>query len=409
MRSTRDRVVAGVAAGIADYVGVDPVLVRLAFVALTFVGGLGVALYGAAWLLVPERPAGERPAPARHAEPARVGAVGLVVLGLLLLVRELALWPGDRLVWPALLAAAGLALLWKRSSPEQRASFAQSVRGLADRTLEPPRAGRPGGAALARIVAGSLLLVAGIATFLAFSGSAAAAGRGVAAAAVVVAGLALLFLPWWRRLVRELAEERRERVRSQERAELAAHLHDSVLQTLALIQRRAGEPGEVVRLARRQERDLRDWLLGREPGAAGGTLAGALRRACEEIEDLHGVTVEPVFVGDAPLDADGEALVAATREALANAARLSGEALVSLYLEVDAERATVYVRDRGVGFDPASVDPSRRGIAESIVGRMRRHGGTAFVHSAPGSGTEVELVLPRDRRTLRPVEEAASR
>jgi signal transduction histidine kinase len=317
---------------------------------------------------------------------------------LLLLFRQLHVWPGDSLVWPALLAAAGLALLWKRSSPEQRASLTQSVRGLRDRTLTgeaDESSTRPRGAALIRIVAGSLLLVAGISTFLAFSQSARAAGTGIAAAAVVAAGLALIFLPWLRRLGQELAVERRERIRSQERAELAAHLHDSVLQTLALIQRRSDDPETVVRLARRQERELRAWLYGRDPAPGERTVAAAVREACEEVEDRHDVHVELVCVGDCALDADGEALVAAAREAMVNAARLSGDDRVAVYLEVDEHRIAAYVRDRGAGFDPSAVPADRKGIAESIVGRMRRHGGTATITTAPGDGTEVELLLPR--------------
>jgi len=385
-RSERDRMVAGVAAGLGDYLGLDAALVRVAFVALAFVGGLGVLVYLACWVLVPSPPPGvvaER-APARRVGAPRllIGAGAVVVL--LLLVRELHVWPGDGFVWPVILVAGGLTLLWTRTSGERRADLTRSVREL----------GTSGRGTVLRLVLGTGLLVAGVSTFVAASDAAAAAARGLAAAAVVVAGLVLIFAPWWRRLVRELAEERRERIRSQERAELAAHLHDSVLQTLALIQRRSRDSDEVVHLARRQERELRAWLYGRQAATGERSFVEALRSAAEEIEDLHGVTVEVVCVGDRELDETLEALVAAAREAMTNAASHSGEQRVDVYLEVTESRAAVFVRDRGAGFDPAGVSADRKGLTESIEGRMTRAGGSARVQSTPGQGTEIELELP---------------
>jgi signal transduction histidine kinase/phage shock protein PspC (stress-responsive transcriptional regulator) len=386
-RSRTDRVVAGVAAGLGDYIGVDPTIVRLAFVLLTFAGGIGIAVYAAAWMLFPEAPLGggtDAHAPtARRFELVELVAAGLLVVGLVFAFRAVRVWPGDALVWPAILAGAGLVLLWRRSPPERRESVADSLRRLRERD------------SLARIAVGVALLVAGVATFVALSDAAEAVGKGLVAALIVVAGLALIFLPWVRRLVGELAEERRERIRSQERAELAAHLHDSVLQTLALIQRRSESPETVVRLARRQERELRAWLSGPPPSAADRTLVAAVRQAAEEVEDLHGVPIEVVVVGDCPLDERLDALVAAAREAMTNAARLSGADEVAVYLEVEDDRATLYVRDRGIGFDLDAVPSDRKGVSESIVGRMQRHGGLATIHTAPGSGTEVELELPR--------------
>jgi len=211
---------------------------------------------------------------------------------------------------------------------------------------------------------------------------------------VVIVALALILAPWWLRLVRGLSAERAERIRSQERSEVAAHLHDSVLQTLALMQRRAADPREVASLARRQERELRAWLNGGRPAAA-DSLAACLEAAAAEVEETHGVPIDVVAVGDAPVDARGEALVGAAREALVNAAKFAGDGPLSLYAEVDHERVQVYVRDRGPGFDPSAVPADRRGVRESIVGRMERHGGRALVHSVPGEGTEVELVMER--------------
>ena len=211
---------------------------------------------------------------------------------------------------------------------------------------------------------------------------------------VMLVALTLILAPWWLRLARGLTAERAERIRSQERAEVAAHLHDSVLQTLALVQKRAGDPREVANLARRQERELRAWLGGGRPDP-GESLAGSLEAAAAEVEETHGVPIDVVAVGDAPMDERASALVAAAREALVNAAKFAGGAPVSLYAEVGEERTEVFVRDRGPGFDLAAVPEDRRGVRESIVGRMQRHGGRATVHSAPGTGTEVELVIER--------------
>lgn len=386
-RSRTDRVVAGVAAGLGEYLGIDPTIVRLAFVLLTFAGGIGIAVYAAAWMLFPESPletaAGAPAAAPRKLELVELVAAGLLLVGLVFVFRAISVWPGDALVWPALLAGAGLVLLWRRSPPERRESVTESLRRLRERD------------SAVRIGVGIALLVAGVATFVALSDAAEAVGKGLVAALIVVAGLALIFLPWVRRLVSELAEERRERIRSQERAELAAHLHDSVLQTLALIQRRSESPETVVRLARRQERELRSWLSGPPPSAADRSLVAAVRQGAEEVEDLHGVPIEVVVVGDCTLDERLDALVAAAREAMTNAARLSQADEVAVYLEVGGDRVTLYVRDRGVGFDLEAVPPDRKGVSESIVGRMQRHGGLATIHTAPGSGTEVELELPR--------------
>ena len=247
---------------------------------------------------------------------------------------------------------------------------------------------------LAQVVVGVLLVAAGAGLYLTGNESS-DPRRGLVALAAVLAGLALMGGPWWWRLSRELAAERQERIRAQERDEVAAHIHDSVLQTLALIQRSANQPRTVASLARQQERELRAWLYGDPNPAPEQSVAAALQRASDEIEDLHGVVVETVEVGDCPVDDGLRALVQSSREALANAARHSGADSVSVYLEVEPHQVTVFVRDRGVGFDPDGVPADRRGIVESIVGRMNRHGGKAAVRSQPGEGTEVELVMPR--------------
>jgi signal transduction histidine kinase len=235
----------------------------------------------------------------------------------------------------------------------------------------------------------------------------------ILAVLVVVVALTLILAPWWLRLVRGLAAERAERIRSQERSELAAHLHDSVLQTLALIQRQSDSPREVARLARGQERELRTWLYGaggyRRPGASTPADAGlteALAAAAAEVEDTYALTVRPVVVGgDRALDDDLRALVLASREAMVNAAKHAGVDEVSVYAEVEPDEVNVFVRDRGAGFEPDAVPDDRHGLADSVRGRMTRHGGTVRLRTHPGDGTEVHLRMPV--ATL-PAEEAAA-
>jgi signal transduction histidine kinase len=294
-------------------------------------------------------------------------------------------------VWPVILTAAGAALIWRQSTAgDEPVAERPAAARAAPRTppLSLPRD------ALGRAFVGAALIVGGGLVFLWLNGALGAARDVLLAVVVVVVALTLILAPWWLRLVRGLTAERTERIRSQERAEVAAHLHDSVLQTLALMQKRVDDPREVAALARRQERELRAWLNGRR-ASGDATVALALEAVAAEVEEAHGVPVEVVAVGDAPLDERMQALVAAAREALVNAAKFAPGGSVALYAEVDPERIEVFVRDRGPGFDPAAVPDDRRGVRESIVGRMERHGGRAVVHSAPGAGTEVELVMKR--------------
>lgn len=211
--------------------------------------------------------------------------------------------------------------------------------------------------------------------------------------AVIVIAFTAVTGPWFLRLARSLSFERAARIREQERAELAAHLHDSVLQTLALIQARSSDAAAVATLARRQERELRRWLFERPNGRVGESVKSTLELAAAEVEELHGVPIETVIVGDGPLDSRRDALVQAAREAMTNAAKFARSERVDLYAEVDPMRVEVFVRDRGVGFDPGSIPPDRRGVRDSILGRMQRFGGHAAVHSEAGAGTEVELVM----------------
>jgi len=393
--------VAGVCSGLGRRLGIDPIILRVGFGAATLVGGTGLVLYALAWALVPEE-GGRRTTVARLAGRREtwlvVGGSGMLLLSAMLLLREWGLWFSDAIAWPVLLAGAGAALIWRQSAaaaPAAAPPVPQRVRP--DRPPDPFRARRLPTPALGPAAIGAALVIAAGLVFLWLNDALAPARDVLLAVVVVVVALTLILAPWWLRLVRGLSAERAERIRSQERSEVAAHLHDSVLQTLALVQRRAGDPREVANLARRQERELRAWLNGGRP-EPGDSLAGSLEAAAAEVEETHGVPIDVVAVGDAPVDERGAALVAAAREALVNAAKFAGGGTggsISLYAEVGEERTEVFVRDRGPGFDLAAVSEDRRGVRESIVGRMRRHGGRAVVHSTPGQGTEVELVIER--------------
>jgi signal transduction histidine kinase len=378
-RRREGRWVAGVCNGLAAALGV-PVTALRAVVVVLAAGNLPAValLYALAWAFLP--PEGEEGA----AEPAsglRIGGrpadvldtagVLAIVAGAVLLLGQFTAWLPAEIVVPALLAAAGAGVAWGWGGRRER--------------LRP----------LFVAVGISLVLIGGFAT-LAAVGDLNSIGRSAAGAAVLVAGSVLLFGPGMARLARNLTDERRQRIRSEERSEMAAHLHDGVLQTLALIQKRAGDDKAVRTLARRQERELRSWLYGGPNGNADAvTVATLLRRELDDLEDHYAVRFDAVLVGDAALDDAGRALVAAGREAALNAARHAGVDTVDVYLEVEPERVSLYVRDRGAGFDPAAVPPDRRGLADSISGRVRRHGGTAEVRSAPGEGAEIELSMPR--------------
>jgi len=397
----------GVCAGFARRYGVDPALVRVTFVVAAAAAGFGVALYLLAWLVIP---AGE--APRRRRLPTGRGAVevslgtGLLLLSVLLAFRALGIWFSDAIVWPLVLIASGAALIWRgsvgpRSRPDPAplgVPGASANRPVAAEPAAPAAAGPPASepattaASLSRNGIGIALVIAAGFAFLQATGALNAARDVVLALIASIVVLGVIFAPWVLRLVRSLTAERSERIRSQERAEVAAHLHDSVLQTLALVQR-SDDPQQVAALARRQERELRAWLAGRPAPGQAARLAPALEAAAADVEDNHGVPVEVVVVGDRDLDPAVEAVVAAAREAMTNAAKFGGGSPVDVYAESSDSRTQVFVRDRGPGFDAAAVPPDRRGVRESILGRMERHGGRGRITSSPGAGTEVELML----------------
>ncbi|HEY8525601.1 MAG TPA: PspC domain-containing protein [Acidimicrobiales bacterium] len=424
VRARDDRIVGGVCAGVARWMGVEPIVVRLAAAVLMLANGVGIALYVVAWAVLPEAPEAPPSGPGPTApgaagtgtatgttpngapsgtpgapstvEPGRpvelAIAVGCITFGVLLLLHWTLPFFPDRLVWPAAVAATGLAVVWTRVDESDRARW----RDLGARLPGNPVDALRGGVSVwIRVLVGAALLVTGLGLFFGTNDTFGALGQiGVAVLATAVGG-SLLLGPWIVRLWRQARAETRERLRAEARADMAAHLHDSVLQTLALIQRHADEPEQARSLARRQERALRAWLYDdRPPDGTPETLAAALDRLTDEVEaDHRGVTVDVVTVGDRPVDTQVQALVGAVREAVVNAAKHSGAGEVSVYVECEGDHIEAFVRDRGRGFDPRATPDDRRGITDSILGRMRRHGGRAEIHSAPGEGTEVTFEM----------------
>jgi signal transduction histidine kinase len=405
------RFVAGVAGGVADHLGVNVLWVRTAFVVLAAINGAGVIAYGLLWIFVRQEPA-EIQRPFGRAE--RQQALGLAALGIGAGLAAAAL--GNTVVgWivgPLGVAAVGAAVVWREADESQRRRWTAGARsGVTGVT-------GGGRAALWRVLAGALFVATGIGVFLLGNLDLSQVQFGMLAVLATLLGVGVLTIPWWVRLMRELGEERRERIIETERAEIAAHLHDSVLQTLALIQRQSDQPREVLRLARGQERELRHWLYGPtgygRAGRASGDpalsegLADAITTAAAEVEDTYAIDVRPVVVGDRPLDDGLRALVLAAREAMVNAAKHAQVGEVSVYVEVEPEEVHVFVRDRGVGFDPDGVPGDRHGLADSVHGRIERHGGAVRLRSTPGEGTEVHLTMPVDGRTVEHDEPAST-
>jgi signal transduction histidine kinase/phage shock protein PspC (stress-responsive transcriptional regulator) len=403
-RESQEPVIGGVAAGLARHLGLPVLWMRVGFVVGAALGGVGIAMYAALWLVLPTDSHFEEGAPGlesatrggrRPGRIRRLGDVGpaiaLAALGLGAVFLLEAVLGRGLVFWPIFLGLVGIALLWRQADEAQRERWLDSTG-----RIDPVRAvlGRGGWAAYARLAAGLGLIVTAFVVFALRGGSLEMARDVTIAALLTVVGLAIVVGPWIYRLASDLTAERAERVRTQERADLAAHLHDSVLQTLALIQKNAQDGAIVARLARSQERDLRSWLYAGE-ATDESTVAGALRGLAAAAEDTHGVSVDVVNVGDCPLVEGLRAVVNATREAVTNAAKHAGTGQIDVYAEVSPAAVDVFVRDRGRGFDPDGVPEDRYGLRHSIIDRMERHGGTAAVLSTPGEGTEVRLHLPR--------------
>ncbi|WP_245607081.1 ATP-binding protein [Pseudonocardia spinosispora] len=398
LRHRSGRMVAGVAGGIAEHLGVPVGWVRAGFTVLATLSGAGVVAYGLCWVFIPqESPDQVRDVSGRE----RRQALGLAVLGIG--VATAASAAGDSVVgWivgPLGVVAVGVALVWREADETRRRRWAAASRsGLL---------GAGGKAATLRIVLGGLFVACGLVMLLVGRVTLSQVPSALLAVTATLVGVGVLTVPFWVRLSQELGDERRERIRETERAEIAAHLHDSVLQTLALIQRQAERPREVRRLARGQERELRTWLygptgyghVGSPPGEAGRpsacTVAEAITSAAAEVEDTYAIAVRPVVVGDCELNDRLAALAQAAREAMVNAAKHAQVGEVSLYAEIEPDAVHVFVRDRGVGFDPEEVPDDRHGLVDSVHGRMDRHGGSVSLRSTPGEGTEVHLRMPR--------------
>ncbi len=371
-RSTDNRVLAGVAGGLGSRTGIEPDLIRAAFVVLTFAGGIGAVLYAIGWVLARDGTAEE----AEPLEPRQQAAVGIMFAGSLLLLRSIGLWFGDTIVFPVALFAFGVAAIIARRFGEDRDWLARITSDS-------------GADSKVRVVIGAVLVVGGATILLGSIDAIEQAGIVALAVAVTAAGLFLVLGPWVLRLVNDLSAERRERIRSDERAEVAAHLHDSVLQTLSLIQR-TEDPRRMSTLARAQERELRSWLY--DTGGTPGKLRATIRQHASRVEHEYNVPIEVVAVGaDAAMTDRIQALAQAVGEAITNAAKHSGSEKVSVFLEGDGDQIEVFVADQGVGFDPERVPEDRQGITSSIIGRMKRSGGGAEIVSTEGEGTEVRI------------------
>ena len=396
-RPREDRLVGGVAAAIAGRIGRDVTTVRIVLVvAAVLSGGFVAAAYVVAWMLIPM--AGTEHGLAGKALADRRGlALVAGFWSVLIVVRILgsafkAGWLGS-LLFPLAVTGAGLILIWRNASADEQAMMRRQAEPLQGLTTRSRRTGL-----ILRLTVAVILLAGGIAALQSAHENVALL-RPLAGVALLISAIVVLLGPWWLRIARDLVVERQARIRAEERADIASRVHDSVLQTLALIQRRADQPQQVVALARAQERELRSWLFdGRPPGSIDDqamTLAGGVRLIQQEVEAQRGVAVEVVLVGDCPLDEDLSALLAAAREATVNAAKWSGAGVISIFAEVEPAEVSVFVRDRGKGFDPEAVPTDRKGLAESVRARMARRGGHAVIRSAPGEGTEVSLTIPR--------------
>lgn len=408
VRVSDGAILGGVCTGLARHLGWPVLVVRVAFVGLAIAQFLGVIAYGALWLLLPAQTPVTAPglesasrAGLRHGVEASLPRrrsidwgmlVALVALGsgLLWIVQSSGLGVSQQIFWPVAFACVGAALVWRQADSSAQKRWRAEAGG---RVWLAPFVARGGWPALVRVIVGLGLVGAAFGIVVAQQNQLSQLPEVLAMTTLALAGLAVVVAPWLHRSRSALNTARAEKVRADARADMAAHLHDSVLQTLAMIQLQAEDPRAVQHLARRQERELRGWLYADE--AAEATLKAALTEAAAEVEDERGVPVELVLVGDCETSDPVQALVRAAREAMVNAAKHSGADKVDVYAEVTPTQVEVFVRDRGRGFDLDAVPADRFGVTGSIVNRMARHGGHASIRSRPGDGTEVRLEITR--------------
>jgi signal transduction histidine kinase len=393
-RDPSRRLVAGVASGIAGHLGVPVYAVRVTFVALLPFDGLGALLYAVFWAVLSSAPG----VPPRKRDKRQMLTYLALGLGVLLVQQMIGLGGGSNMFlgWLIAIIAIGAGIIWHLADPDRRRRWTSAVPNAPWLGAVVDESSRR--SYLLRIVGGGACVIVGIIGISLVAAPHAGVGftellGGLLYALVALAGVALVIAPLLWRTFGQLRAERVGRIREQERAEIAAMVHDQVLHTLALIQRKAGDTKEVVRLARGQERTLRNWLY-KPIASPTERFSAAVEEIVAEVEDTYAIVVESVVVGDIDVSERVAALAAAAREALVNAARHAKVASVSLYAEVEADAISVFVRDRGVGFDPAAVGPDRHGVRGSIMGRMERHGGTSEIRSEPGNGTEVRLFMP---------------
>ncbi|MGL4743395.1 MAG: sensor histidine kinase [Dermatophilaceae bacterium] len=374
----------GVSGAVARHLGVPVRLVRLVFVVLAFAGGAGVAAYLFLWALTPEAdpeptaPGGASSVPVDRRRWGLFVAVGAVLVlgGALLLTPTIGGSIRDSVLVPLFVITTGAVVAWSNLDEAQRSRWLGAGAG---------------GLAWLRLALGFGLALAGVVVLVTRGRSITDVWDSLLAALAVLVGALVLAAPWAVRLWSDLRREQVAAARATERADIAAHLHDSVLQTLALIQRQSADPASVTRLARAQERELRSWLYAGPVGAQ-SSLAAAVTEVAHEVEDVHGVPVDLVVIGDRPFEEHGAALTRALREALLNAVR-HGRPPVAAYLEIGSDGVEAFVRDRGDGFDLGAVPEDRLGVRQSVLGRMKRHGGSARVRRLD-EGTEVEFRLP---------------
>jgi signal transduction histidine kinase len=399
-RDLADRIAGGVASGVAAWRGIDVNKVRIAFVLAAVVSvGFLVPLYVVAWLLIPaagqDRSIGSKARSDSRGIRLAIGLASVLILVLIAVGAFDESWLTGW-AWPQVFSVAGLVLIWRNAPADEQATLRHYLEPLAAADSGKRERRRRWGSAL-RLTAAGVLLVGGVGWLFSAHMSLALL-RPLGGVVLVIAGIVLFLGPWWLRIARDLVLERQAKVRAEERVDIAARVHDSVLQTLALIQRRADDPQKVIQLARLQERELRSWLFeGRAPNEADAdmTFAAGVRQIQADVEARYGVPVEAVTVGDCKLDENLSALLAAAREATVNAAKWSGAGVISVFAEVEPTEVSLVVRDRGCGFDPEAIPEDRKGLAESVRGRMTRRGGTATVSTAVGEGTKVSLTMPR--------------